>query len=232
MKILIIEDDKNIFEALKRELESWNYEVCGIREFSNIIAEFNEYKPHLVLLDIMLPYNNGFYWCSEIRKISKVPIIFLSSKSENMDIVMAMQIGGDEYITKPLDLSICTAKIKAILRRCYDFASNSDFLSFGNIYLFPDKSQIVKDASRVDLTKTESLIMQALFMAKGDVVSREKLIEKCWKGDDFIDDNTLAVNMTRLRKKLASIGIENLIGTKKKHGYFLSKEDTLPACRG
>ena len=221
MKILIIEDDIAIFEALKKELESWNYEVRGISNFNEIIEEFNQFKPHLVLLDIMLPFNNGFYWCAEIRKISKVPIVFISSKSENIDIVMAMQIGADEYITKPLDLSISTAKIKALIRRSYDFSNLMDYLNIADVYLYTDKASIEKNGKSVDLTKTELVIMQALFMAKGNVVSRENLIEKCWKGDEFIDDNTLAVNITRLRKKLSSIGIDDFIATKKKQGYFL-----------
>ena len=154
MKILIVEDDENIFEMLKKELLLWNYEVKGISNFNQIVEEFIEYQPHLVLMDIMLPYNNGYFWCEEIRKHSNVPIIFISSKSENIDIVMGIQFGADDYITKPIDLNVTLAKIKAILRRSYDFTKDFEFLSFANVFLYMDKN-IIKHNDNESLERLE-----------------------------------------------------------------------------
>lgn len=222
MKILIVEDDENIFEMLKRELLLWNYEVCGISNFNKIVEEFLDYQPHLVLMDIMLPYNNGYFGCEEIRKLSNVPIIFISSKSENIDIVMGIQFGADDYITKPIDLNVTLAKIKAILRRSYDFTKDIDFLNFGEVYLYLDKNKIKFKEKEISLTNTEKLILETLFKAKGSIASRESIMEKCWHGDDYIDDNTLAVNITRLRKKFSDIELKDFIQTKKGSGYYLN----------
>lgn len=224
MKILIVEDDENIFEMLKKELLLWNYEVKGISNFNQIVEEFVEYQPHLVLMDIMLPYNNGYFWCEEIRKHSNVPIIFISSKSENIDIVMGIQFGADDYITKPIDLNVTLAKIKAILRRSYDFTKDFEFLSFANVFLYMDKNIIKYNDNEISLTNTETMILKTLFKAKGGVASRESIMEKCWHGDDYIDDNTLAVNITRLRKKFADINLNDFIQTKKGSGYYLNSK--------
>lgn len=223
MKILIVEDDENIFIELKKELVSFGYEVSGISNFNNIVEEFLEFKPHLILMDIILPYNNGYFWCEEIRKLSNVPVIFISSRSENIDIVMAMQFGGDDYITKPFDLGVALAKIRAMLRRTYDFTNVIDSLNFKDVYLFLDESKLKFLGEEINLSRTELIILEVLFKAKGSVASREIIMEKCWNGDDYIDDNTLAVNITRLRKKLSSIGLENFILTKKKLGYYLDR---------
>ena len=224
MKILIVEDDENIFEMLKKELLLWNYEVKGISNFNQIVEEFIEYQPHLVLMDIMLPYNNGYFWCEEIRKHSNVPIIFISSKSENIDIVMGIQFGADDYITKPIDLNVTLAKIKAILRRSYDFTRDFEFLSFANVFLYMDKNKVKYNDNEISLTNTETTILETLFKAKGGVTSRESIMEKCWHGDDYIDDNTLAVNITRLRKKFADIKLNDFIQTKKGSGYYLNSK--------
>ena len=224
MKILIVEDDENIFEMLKKELLLWNYEVKGISNFNQIVEEFIEYQPHLVLMDIMLPYNNGYFWCEEIRKHSNVPIIFISSKSENIDIVMGIQFGADDYITKPIDLNVTLAKIKAILRRSYDFTKDFEFLSFANVFLYMDKNKVKYNDNEISLTNTETTILETLFKAKGGVTSRESIMEKCWHGDDYIDDNTLAVNITRLRKKFADIKLNDFIQTKKGSGYYLNSK--------
>lgn len=224
MKILIVEDDENIFEMLKRELLLWNYEVKGISNFNQIVEEFIEYQPHLVLMDIMLPYNNGYFWCEEIRKHSNVPIIFISSKSENIDIVMGIQFGADDYITKPIDLNVTLAKIKAILRRSYDFTKDFEFLSFANVFLYMDKNKVKYNDNEISLTNTETMILETLFKSKGGVASRESIMEKCWHGDDYIDDNTLAVNITRLRKKFADINLNDFIQTKKGSGYYLNSK--------
>ncbi|MDY6231331.1 response regulator transcription factor [Peptostreptococcus porci] len=223
MKIMIVEDDEIIKSSLKTELEKWGYEVYCLENLNNVVAEFQSEKPQLVLLDIVLPFFNGYYWCQEIRKISKVPIIFISSKNENMDIVMAMQFGGDDYITKPINLDVTIAKIQAMLRRSYNFVNDIDYLSFGKIQLILSEAKVDFSGMNVDLTKTEMMILESLFKEQGAVVSREKIMDRCWQGDSFIDDNTLAVNVTRLRKKLSSIGLDGLVMTKKGYGYYLEK---------
>lgn len=223
MKIMIVEDDEIIKSSLKTELEKWGYEVYCLENLDNVVAEFQSEKPQLVLLDIVLPFFNGYYWCQEIRKISKVPIIFISSKNENMDIVMAMQFGGDDYITKPINLDVTIAKIQAMLRRSYNFINDIDYLSFGKIQLILSETKVDFSGMNVDLTKTEMMILESLFKEQGAVVSREKIMDRCWQGDSFIDDNTLAVNVTRLRKKLSSIGLDGLVMTKKGYGYYLEK---------
>ncbi|MDY4560536.1 MAG: response regulator transcription factor [Peptostreptococcus porci] len=223
MKIMIVEDDEIIKSSLKTELEKWGYEVYCLENLDNVVAEFQAEKPQLVLLDIVLPFFNGYYWCQEIRKISKVPIIFISSKNENMDIVMAMQFGGDDYITKPINLDVTIAKIQAMLRRSYNFINDIDYLSFGKIQLILSETKVDFSGMNVDLTKTEMMILESLFKEQGAVVSREKIMDRCWQGDSFIDDNTLAVNVTRLRKKLSSIGLDGLVMTKKGYGYYLEK---------
>lgn len=223
MKIMIVEDDEIIKSSLKTELEKWGYEVYCLENLDNVVSEFQSEKPQLVLLDIVLPFFNGYYWCQEIRKISKVPIIFISSKNENMDIVMAMQFGGDDYITKPINLDVTIAKIQAMLRRSYNFVNDIDYLSFGKIQLILSEAKVDFSGMNVDLTKTEMMILESLFKEQGAVVSREKIMDRCWQGDSFIDDNTLAVNVTRLRKKLSSIGLDGLVMTKKGYGYYLEK---------
>lgn len=224
IKILIVEDDEIISESLKQELISWQYNVKCIKDFDKIIDDFNCYSPHLVLMDIVLPSANGFWWCGEIRKISKVPIIFISSKSEKMDVIMALQYGGDDYITKPLDLGICLMKINALLRRTYDYSNNTNKLNFENIIFNFDENCLVFNNKQIFLTKTENIIMYCLFKNKTAISSRENIIEKLWKNESFIDDNTLAVNINRMRKKLMTIGVNDLIITKKGSGYYLNKD--------
>lgn len=224
IKILIVEDDEIIANVMKRELEKWNYQVILIDDFNNVMNLFRAEKPQLVLLDIVLPYFNGYYWCQEIRKESKVPIVFISSKGENMDIVMGVQTGGDDYITKPIDMSVMVAKIQAILRRSYDFVTEIKILNYNQVSLDLGESRVLFEEQNMELTRTELQIMESLFRAKGQIVSREKIMEKCWSGDHYIDDNTLAVNVTRLRKKLDAIGLDNFIITKKGQGYTLNGE--------
>lgn len=225
MKILIIEDDRTIREYLGRELINWGYEVFLQENFQNPIEDFDKIKPDLVLLDVILPSRNGYFWCQEIRKISNVPIVFISSKNEALDIVTGMQAGGDNYITKPFDLYVVRAKVEAILRRTYDFSDTKkyDFISqdYGRIELDSSRGLFLCEEGQIDLTKTEIMILQELINAQGGFVSRQAIIEVCWQGEDFIDDNTLAVNVARLRKKLNNMGLENLIITKKGVGYGL-----------
>ena len=223
MKILIVEDDNDIAEILANELSVWGYDTVCVKDFNNVLDEFKAEKPELVLMDIILPYFNGFYWCQKIREISKVPLMFISSKSEDIDIVQAMQFGGDDYIVKPINIQIVRAKIVALLRRSYDFVEETDYLIFGNVKLLLSAAKLEFMGKVAELTRTELMILETLFKDKGAVSKREKIMDKCWQEENFIDDNTLAVNMTRLRKKLAEIGLIDFIRTKKGIGYYLKQ---------
>lgn len=224
MKVLIIEDDFVIADHLKAELEKWQYEVYIVEEFSHIIEMFNEVSPHLILLDINLPVNNGYYWCQEIRRISNVPIVFISSRTDNMDQIMAMQLGGDDFVQKPFDIPLTIAKIQALLRRAYDFSDQKSSIHFGSVELYAEEARLSYQEDIIELTRTELQILLELFEKNGSFATRESIMERCWQGDEYIDDNTLAVNMTRLRKKLKSIGLNNFIETKKNVGYRLTDE--------
>ena len=220
-KILVVEDDLGIAEAIKEQAGLWNYQVAIAEDFCNIMAEFASFQPHLVLLDILLPYFNGFYWCSEIRKVSRVPIIFISSASDNMNIVMAMNMGADEFIVKPFDQSVLIAKIQAMLRRSYDFSSSAPVLEHGGALLNTGNNTLVYHNEKIELSKNEYRILLSLMENKGRVVSREKLMERLWETDCFVDENTLTVNVNRLRKKLDAAGLKNFITTKFGVGYIV-----------
>lgn len=221
LKILIIEDDKSIDSILSDELNQWGYQTKSIEDFSTVYETFEKFEPNLVLMDISLPYYNGFYWTQRIRQKSNVPIVFISSHSESMDMVQAIQFGADDYITKPIDITVTIAKIQAILRRTYDYALDSDKLAYGELTLNLSSAKLEGEEFSLSLTRTELLILDILFNMKGQIAKRENIINHCWQGDDFIDDNTLAVNMTRLRKKLAGVGLDEFIKTKKGIGYYL-----------
>jgi len=220
-KIMIAEDDAVIASALKNHLTKWAFEVMCVADFKDIIGQFKEFSPDLVLLDIMLPFNNGFYWCSEIRRTSSVPVIFISSASDNMNIVMAMNMGGDDFIAKPFDLGVVTAKIQALLRRSYAYHGHMNVMEHGGVVLNLGDAMLTYGGERLELTKNEFRIMQELMENAGRTVSRESIMERLWQSDSFIDDNTLTVNMTRLRKKLDDIGLDGLIKTKKGMGYAI-----------
>lgn len=223
MKVLIIEDDCLIAQELAKVLMKWNYEVAIAEEFEQIMEIFRVESPQLVLLDVNLPYFNGYYWCGEIRKESEVPIVFISSVSDRMDMIMAMQMGADDYIAKPIDLQFLVSKIQALLRRTYQFSVQSDMFEFQAVQLLPNKSALSYDGDTINLTFTELQILISLFQNKGGYVSREAILDDCWQNNQFIDDNTLAVNMTRIRKKLREIGLSNFIETKKNYGYRLAE---------
>lgn len=225
MKIMIVEDDPIIAGAIKNELLKWSYEVYLCRDFGSVLEEFKKEEPELVLLDINLPQVNGYYICNQIRNISKVPIIFLSALNEKSDILSAIQMGGDDYITKPVDLGICTAKIRALLRRTYEMSGNFESLSYHELSLHVGKSCLYSEKMEIELTFTELQIMIELMKHPEIYLSKHSLIEKCWKNGHFIDDNTLAVNLTRLRKKLSRISMEKWIETKKNVGYRLIKKE-------
>ena len=218
-KILIVEDDMMIAKTLSSHLEKWDYEVRYVKDFKNVMNDFLEFDPQLVLMDIRLPFYNGYYWCTEIRKVSNVPVIFLSSVADNMNIVMAMNMGGDDFIPKPFDLEVLTAKIQALLRRSYDFAGNSSIMEHKGAVLNLMDATLTWAGQQLELTKNELKILHALMEHKEKIVSREELMEKLWESDAYVDENTLSVNVNRLRKKLSAVGLDGFILTKKGIGY-------------
>lgn len=220
-RIFIVEDDEGIAGALENYLSSWGFEVKCAADLRSVAKEFAEFAPQLVLLDISLPFYNGFYWCGEIRKTSQVPVIFISSASDNMNIITAMNAGGDDFIAKPFDLNVLTAKINAVLRRCYDFKDTAPLLEHNGAVLNTGDATISYNGEKTDLTKNEYRILQTLLENKGSVVSRETLMNKLWETDCFVDENTLTVNIARLRKKLERSGLENFISTKVGMGYMI-----------
>lgn len=218
-RIFIIEDDEIIARTVKQHLERWDYIVSGVSDFSNIMAEFTMFAPQLVLMDVKLPFYNGYYWCSEIRKVSKVPIIFISSASENMNIVMAVNMGGDDFIAKPFELEVLTVKIQAMLRRAYDFVEQSIVLEHKGAILNLTETTLIFQKEKIELTKNELKILQILMENKDMVVKRDTIMTKLWENDSYVDENTLSVNINRLRKKLEAIGLKEFIITKKGIGY-------------
>lgn len=221
-RILIVEDDPGIASAIAAQAAMWNLDTACVRDFRNVMSEFGGYDPHLVLMDITLPFYNGYHWCGEIRKVSKVPVIFISSASDNMNIVMAVNMGADDFIAKPFDQSVLMAKIQAMLRRTYDFGSSVPLLEHRGAILNTGDNTLTFEDQVLELTKNEYRILLSLMENKGKVVSREKLMERLWESDSFIDENTLTVNVNRLRKKLEAAGLSDFIATKFGVGYLIS----------
>lgn len=220
-KILIVEDDDIIALKVKNHIESWGCECRCVTDFEKVLDEFKLFSPHLVLLDIYLPFFNGYHWCSEIRRISNVPIIFISSATDNMNIVMAMNMGADDFINKPFDLNVLTAKVQAMLRRTYDFTVGTTFVEHRGLILNSADATAKYGEYTIDLTKNEYRILSVLMENKGKIVSRDTLMLRLWETDSFVDENTLTVNVTRLRKKLSKYGLDNFITTKKSVGYMV-----------
>lgn len=220
-KIFIVEDDRGIAEAVASQAERWAFDVRIASDFRDVAGEVAQFQPHIVLMDIGLPFFSGYYWCSEIRKTSRVPIIFLSSAADNMNIVMAMNMGGDDFIAKPFDMSVLMAKIQALLRRTYDFAQPSPLLAHRGAVLDAGSGALKYEGKTIDLTRNEFRILLALMEKRGNVVSREKLMERLWETDSFIDENTLTVNVGRLRRKLEAAGLKDFIATKIGVGYIV-----------
>ena len=220
-RLYIIEDDRGIADAIKVQAKMWDLEVKCAQDFRNIMSEFAEFEPHLVLLDISLPFFNGYHWCTEIRKVSKVPIIFISSAADNMNIVMAMNMGADDFIAKPFDQSVLMAKVQAMLRRTYDFSGSVSIIEHRGALLNTSDNTLTFQDEKIDLTKNEYRILLTLMQNKGNVVSREKLMEQLWESDCFVDENTLTVNVGRLRKKLDAAGLNDFIATKFGVGYII-----------
>ena len=220
--ILIVEDDPNISELVQMYLEKEGYNTRIASDGGQGLDLFRQLRPDLVLLDIMLPFFDGYHWCSEIRRVSKVPIIFVSSASDNMNIVMAMNLGADDFISKPFDGSVLMAKIQALLRRTYDFGANVPVLEHRGALLDTGENSLVFGDEKITLTKNEYRILLCLMENKGKVVSREKLMERLWETDSFVDENTLTVNVNRLRKKLDAAGLKDFIATKFGVGYIIA----------
>ena len=220
-KIMIVEDDEIISASVEKYLRNWGYDVRTIKDFEHVLREVADYNPHLVLMDISLPYFNGYYWCEEIRKVSKLPIIFVSSAADNMNIIMAVNMGADDFIAKPFELEVLLAKVQAILRRTYDFGGQTSLLEHRGVILDIGNQTLTYEGEQIELTKNEYKILKTLMENKGKTVSRDKIMMKLWESDSFVDDNTLTVNMTRLRKKLESAGMKDFIETKKGLGYYV-----------
>ncbi len=222
-KVFIVEDDEIIASQVAKHLETWQMKPILANDFQNITKEFEEAKPDLVLMDLKLPAYNGFYWCSEIRKLSLVPIVFLSSADDNMNIVMAMNMGADDFISKPFDLQVLTAKLQAILRRSYGESMAVHELEVKNVRLNLDDTSASVGDNKLELTKNEYLILKTLMEQPGKVITRERIMERLWGADEFVDDNTLTVNITRIRKKMEAAGALNFISTKRGMGYIIGE---------
>lgn len=220
-RILIIEDDQTIAKAVCSHLQKWNYDAQYVTDFKNVMEHVIKFSPELVILDIMLPFYNGFHWCQEIRKISNVPVLFLSSASDNMNIVMAMNMGGDDFIEKPFDLNVITAKVQAMFRRAYAYQGTMNAMEHNGVILNLLDATITFGEERLELTKNEFKILEILLEHSGKIVAREDIMKRLWETDSYVDDNTLTVNVTRLRKKLEQVGLKDYIRTKKGVGYMV-----------
>ncbi len=218
-KIMIVEDDQTIGSLLCDHLCRWGYDAFCCRHLDDVLGEFAQASPHLVLMDISLPFFSGYYWCEKIRQVSTVPILFLSSRTGSMDLVMAVSMGGDDFLTKPFDLEVAVAKVNALLRRAYDFTGTQSVLEHRGAVLDIGQGSVTYEGTRLELTKNESRILQMLLENKGNTVSRDALMARLWDSDLFVDDNTLTVNVTRLRKKLEEIGLAGFIATQRGEGY-------------
>lgn len=219
-KIFLVEDDKVIAEEIEKHLKFWNYEIKIAEDFQNIFDDFKSFHPDLVLMDVTLPFYNGYNWCKIIRKNSKVPILFISAADENLNLIMAMDLGADDYLTKPFELELLQIKIRALLRRAYEYIETRNIF-YKDISLDCDKMIISRENKEIELTKNEFKILEILLEKPGKVVNRDEIIDKIWQSDSYIDDNTLTVNIMRLRKKLEDINIFDLIKTKKGVGYYV-----------
>lgn len=220
-RILIVEDDPVIAKAIQNHLQNWGCTVYRVEDFSKVLEAFVSFSPQLTLLDISLPFFNGYYWCGEIRKLSTTPIIFISSAVDNMNIVMAMNMGGDDFIAKPFDLAVLTAKIQALLRRTYSFAAPPGLIECKGAVLNTSDTTLSFHGERIDLTRNDHRILQLLMENRGQVVTRDAIMTRLWENDSFVDENTLTVNVNRLRKKLDAAGLRDFIRTVKGIGYIV-----------
>ncbi len=220
-KIMVVEDDPSVSSALSSVLNSWGFEAIRVTDFENITDQFEKIRPDLILMDLNLPERNGFFWTSEIRKRSSVPIIFVSSADESMNVVTALNQGADDYITKPFEMTVLVTKIRALLRRTFDYTTRSDFLEHKGVYLDLNNNEVSYEGQTIELSKNEAKILKNLMENKDKIVRREKLMEALWKTDCYIDENTLSVNVNRLRRKLEGIHLYDFIQTRKGIGYMV-----------
>lgn len=221
-RVMIVEDDYKIREFIKENLEKWGYEVLALEDFNEVLNAFIDYKPHIIMMDINLPSFDGYYWCSKIREVSKVPIIFISSRDANMDVIMAINMGGDDFVQKPFSMEILLAKVNALIRRTYSYTNiEADVIEHNGVILnLKDNSLTYKDV-KVDLTKNEFEIIYILMKNHGKVIDRDKIMRSLWEDESFVDDNTLTVNINRLRKKLSCLKLDEFIETRKGQGYII-----------
>lgn len=222
-RIFLVEDDSVIAGEMKRVIDSWGFETKCAEDFRSVLEEFSAFDPHLVLLDLALPFYNGYHWCAEIRRTSSVPILFISSAADNMSMVMAMNMGADDFIAKPVDMNVLVAKIMAVLRRCYDYVEQVPTYTCRGAVFHPADATMEYQGQRLSLTKNDCRILQTLLEHKGSLVSRDTLMMRLWETDSFIDENTLTVNIARLRRKLDGLGLTDLIVTKKGMGYMIGE---------
>lgn len=220
-KIMIVEDDDILSKQIAERLIKWGFDAFRAERLDDVMSEYAQKKPHLILMDITLPYFDGFYWCKKIREISKVPILFLSSRDSNMDIIMAVNMGGDDYVTKPFSVDLLIAKINALLRRTYSYKESCDVLECDGVVLNLTESTLLYSGKKIEITKNEVKMLATLIRNRGKAVSRDRIMRALWEDDNFISDNTLTVNVNRLRSKLSEIGLKDFIVTKKGKGYFI-----------
>ena len=223
-RILLVEDDRSLADAICAQMKLWALECTCAADFRAVMAEFARVQPHLVLMDVSLPYMSGYHWCAEIRKVSSVPVIFISSASDNMNIIMAVNMGGDDFVPKPFDLSVLTAKVQAVLRRTYDLSGKVPVLEHQGAILNLNDASLTYNGEKIDLTKNEFRILQTLMENKGRLVSRDTLMTRLWETDNYIEENTLTVNIARLRRKLDKAGLTDFISTKVGEGYIIRQE--------
>lgn len=223
-RVFIVEDDEAIASELRSHIAAWGFEVVCARDFSRVTDEIAALSPHVVLMDISLPFYDGYHWCRELRRVSRTPVVFLSSASDNMNIVMAMEMGGDDFIAKPFDIRVLMAKLQAVLRRTYDYAAPTRAPEARGAVLNTADASLTYDGGRVELTKNEYRILASLMEKKGRIVTRPELMERLWETDSFVDENTLTVNIGRLRRKLEEAGLSGFIVTKKGLGYMVEDE--------
>ncbi len=224
-RIFLVEDDAALAQSITRVMTAWGHEVCVARDFRQILTEFTACQPHLVLMDLMLPFFNGHYWTRQIRQVSDVPVVYLSSASDDMNVIMAMNMGGDEFIAKPVDANVLTAKVNAVLRRAYDLAGSTHLIAHGRAVLDLNSASLLVDGQNVALTRNEFIILRTLMEQPRKVVSRDALMTRLWQMDEYIEENTLTVNVARLRRKLDAAGLPGFIATKVGSGYILAEDN-------
>lgn len=218
-KMLIIEDDLNAAQSISRFFDEWGFQSVYVKDFHQIMAQFIQFKPDIVLLDIKLPHYNGYHWCKEIRRISKVPIIFISSVDDNLNMILAMNMGGDDFVVKPFDLNFLLAKVNSLLRRTYDFQGAMNVIACGDVILDLDNAKLQYEGNILELSRNDFVILKELMTHSGKSVTRDELMQALWNDNTFVDDNTLTVNITRVRTKLSKIGLRDFIITRKGMGY-------------